>query len=134
MTSRWAQRIAGDRPQFGMWLASGSGYIAEICAGSGIDWLLVDQEHAPNDIHSTLAQMQVLAGYPDVDVVVRPPVASGSSRLMGLRHCGHPDQQQRDDERGYPAHCGTSGPGVGRAGASGTLPPLRGRGLNRPRG
>jgi len=75
MTSRWAQRIAGDLPQFGMWLASGSGYVAEICAGSGIDWVLVDQEHAPNDIHSTLAQMQVLAGYPDVDVVVRPPVA-----------------------------------------------------------
>ena len=58
-----------------MWLASGSGYIAEICAGSGIDWVLVDQEHAPNDIHSTLEQLQVLAGYPDIDVVVRPPAA-----------------------------------------------------------
>lgn len=75
MTTRWARRIAGDGPRFGMWLASGSGYIAEICAGSGIDWVLVDQEHAPNDIHSTLAQMQVLSGYPDIDVVVRPPVA-----------------------------------------------------------
>ena len=75
MTTRWVQRIAGGGPRFGMWLASGSGYIAEICAGSGIDWVLVDQEHAPNDIHSTLAQLQVLAGYPDVDVVVRPPVA-----------------------------------------------------------
>ncbi|CQD18479.1 2-dehydro-3-deoxyglucarate aldolase [Mycobacterium europaeum] len=75
MTTRWVQRIAGEGPRFGMWLASGSGYIAEICAGSGIDWVLVDQEHAPNDIHSTLAQLQVLAGYPDVDVVVRPPVA-----------------------------------------------------------
>jgi 4-hydroxy-2-oxoheptanedioate aldolase len=29
----------------------------------------------PNDIHSTLEQLQVLAGYPDVDVVVRPPAA-----------------------------------------------------------
>jgi 4-hydroxy-2-oxoheptanedioate aldolase len=69
------QRISGQGPQFGMWLASGSGYIAEICAGSGIDWVLLDQEHAPNDIHSTLEQLQVLAGYPDVDVVVRPPAA-----------------------------------------------------------
>jgi 4-hydroxy-2-oxoheptanedioate aldolase len=75
MTTRWAQRIAGEVPQFGMWVASGSGYVAEICAGSGIDWVLLDQEHAPNDIRTTLEQLQVLAGYPDVDVVVRPPAA-----------------------------------------------------------
>ena len=58
-----------------MWLASGSGYVTEICAGSGIDWVLLDQEHAPNDLRTTLEQLQVLAGYPDVDVVVRPPSA-----------------------------------------------------------
>ncbi|MDT0551275.1 aldolase/citrate lyase family protein, partial [Streptomyces lonegramiae] len=58
-----------------MWLASGSGYVAEICAGSGIDWMLLDQEHAPNDLRTTLDQLQVLAGYPDVDVLVRPPSA-----------------------------------------------------------
>jgi|SRR5690625_1443639 len=75
MTTRWAQRIVGERPRFGMWIASGSGYVAEICAGSGIDWVLLDQEHAPNDTRSILEQLQVLAGYPDVDVVVRPPAA-----------------------------------------------------------
>jgi 4-hydroxy-2-oxoheptanedioate aldolase len=58
-----------------MWLASGSGYVTEVCAGSGIDWVLLDQEHAPNDLRSTLEQLQVLAGYPDVDVLVRPPGA-----------------------------------------------------------
>jgi 4-hydroxy-2-oxoheptanedioate aldolase len=58
-----------------MWLASGSSYVTEICAGSGIDWVLLDQEHAPNDLRTTLAQLQVLAGYPDVDVLVRPPSA-----------------------------------------------------------
>jgi 4-hydroxy-2-oxoheptanedioate aldolase len=58
-----------------MWLASGSGYVTEICAGSGIDWVLVDQEHAPNDLRATLEQLQVLAAYPDVDVLVRPPFA-----------------------------------------------------------
>ncbi|MCV7205667.1 2-dehydro-3-deoxyglucarate aldolase [Mycolicibacterium peregrinum] len=58
-----------------MWLASGSAYIAEICAGSGIDWVLLDQEHAPNDLRTTLEQLQVLGGYPDVDILVRPPVA-----------------------------------------------------------
>jgi 4-hydroxy-2-oxoheptanedioate aldolase len=75
VTNRWTQRIGAGRPRFGMWLASGSGYVTEICAGSGIDWVLLDQEHAPNDLRSTLEQLQVLAGYPDVDVLVRPPSA-----------------------------------------------------------
>lgn len=75
MTNRWTQRIGDGDPRIGMWVASGSGYITEICAGSGIDWLLLDQEHAPNDLRTTLEQLQVLAGYPDVDVLVRPPSA-----------------------------------------------------------
>ncbi|MCW2729489.1 MAG: 2,4-dihydroxyhept-2-enedioate aldolase [Mycobacterium sp.] len=75
MTTQWAQRLTDGSPRFGMWLASGSGYVTEVCAGSGIDWVLLDQEHAPNDLRSTLEQLQVLAGYPDVDVLVRPPVA-----------------------------------------------------------
>ena len=75
MTNLWTERIGAGRPRFGMWLASGSGYVTEICAGSGIDWVLLDQEHAPNDLRTTLEQLQVLAGYPDVDVVVRPPSA-----------------------------------------------------------
>lgn len=73
--NRWVERIGAGRPRFGMWLASGSGYVAEICAGSGIDWVLLDQEHAPNDVRTTLEQLQALAGYPDVDVLVRPPSA-----------------------------------------------------------
>jgi len=73
--NRWAQRIRAGRPRFGMWLASGSGYVTEVCAGSGIDWVLLDQEHAPNDLRTTLEQLQALAGYPDVDVLVRPPSA-----------------------------------------------------------
>jgi 4-hydroxy-2-oxoheptanedioate aldolase len=75
VTNRWTQRIRDGRPRFGMWLASGSGYVTEVCAGSGIDWVLLDQEHAPNDLRTILEQLQVLAGYPDVDVVVRPPAA-----------------------------------------------------------
>ncbi|MDT5004732.1 MAG: 4-hydroxy-2-oxoheptanedioate aldolase [Mycobacterium sp.] len=75
MTNRWRDRIAAGEPRIGMWLASGSGYVTEICAGSGIDWVLLDQEHAPNDLRATLEQLQVLAAYPDVDVLVRPPFA-----------------------------------------------------------
>jgi 4-hydroxy-2-oxoheptanedioate aldolase len=75
VTNRWRERVAAGEPRIGMWLASGSSYVTEICAGSGIDWVLLDQEHAPNDLRTTLEQLQVLAAYPDVDVLVRPPFA-----------------------------------------------------------
>ncbi|SER22411.1 HpcH/HpaI aldolase/citrate lyase family protein [Arthrobacter sp. OV608] len=61
------------RPLAGMWVCSGSPLIAELCAGSGLDWLLVDAEHSPNGLESILAQLQAVHGYP-VQVVVRPPV------------------------------------------------------------
>src|ERR1700688_4930941 len=60
-------------PQIGLWLALADAYSAEICAGSGVDWLLIDGEHAPNDLRSILAQLQAVAPYP-VTPVVRPPV------------------------------------------------------------
>lgn len=62
-----------DRPLAGMWVCSGSALVAEICAGSGLDWLLIDAEHSPNGIESILAQLQAVHGYP-AQVLVRPPV------------------------------------------------------------
>ena len=44
--ARWRALLAGRRPAAGMWIASGSPVVAEICAGSGLDWLLIDSEHA----------------------------------------------------------------------------------------
>lgn len=70
----FAQSLDSDRVQVGMWVSSGSAYCAEICAGSGLDWLLIDAEHSPNDLLSILAQLQAVAPYP-VHPVVRPPVA-----------------------------------------------------------
>jgi hypothetical protein len=39
--------IGARRAQIGLWQALASPYTAEICAGSGFDWLLIDAEHAP---------------------------------------------------------------------------------------
>lgn len=60
------------RPLAGIWVCSGSTVAAEIVAGSGIDWLLIDQEHGPNDLGTTLLQLQAVAAYP-VTPVVRVP-------------------------------------------------------------
>ncbi|MDX6037923.1 aldolase/citrate lyase family protein, partial [Acinetobacter baumannii] len=55
----------------GMWVGLADGYCAEIAANAGYDWLLIDGEHAPNDVRSMLAQLQSIAAYPS-QAVVRP--------------------------------------------------------------
>ena len=61
------------RTQIGLWVALASAYTAEICGGAGYDWLLVDAEHAPNDIQTLVAQLQCLSKYP-VHPIIRPPI------------------------------------------------------------
>jgi 4-hydroxy-2-oxoheptanedioate aldolase len=64
---------SADRPLAGMWVCSGSPLVAEICAGAGLDWLLIDMEHSPNGLESVLAQLQAVGAYP-VTPVVRVPI------------------------------------------------------------
>ncbi|MEV5043013.1 HpcH/HpaI aldolase family protein [Microbacterium sp. LMI1x-1-1.1] len=62
-----------DRPLAGIWVCSGSPLVAEICAGAGLDWLLIDMEHSPNGLESVLAQLRAVAAAP-VTAVVRVPI------------------------------------------------------------
>ncbi|MFI7000361.1 HpcH/HpaI aldolase/citrate lyase family protein [Nocardia sp. NPDC050175] len=62
-----------DRPMYGGWISTGSPVVAEIMAGSGLDWVLIDMEHAPNGLESVLAQLYAVSGYA-VTPVVRVPV------------------------------------------------------------
>lgn len=64
--------LQAGRNQFGLWLGLGETFSAEICAGAGFDWLLIDAEHGPNDLRSILAQLQAVAPYAS-QAVVRPP-------------------------------------------------------------
>ncbi|PKO94163.1 MAG: 4-hydroxy-2-oxoheptanedioate aldolase [Betaproteobacteria bacterium HGW-Betaproteobacteria-10] len=70
--NKFKQRLAAGQTQFGLWLGLSETYSAEICAGAGFDWLLIDAEHGPNDLRSILAQLQAIAPYPS-QAVVRPP-------------------------------------------------------------
>jgi 4-hydroxy-2-oxoheptanedioate aldolase len=49
--------------QVGLWLSMADPYLAEVSATAGFDWLLIDGEHAPNDLRSTLAALQAVAPY-----------------------------------------------------------------------
>ena len=69
--------LAQKELQIGLWLGLANSYTTEICAGAGFDWLLIDGEHAPNDLNTILAQLQVIAGYPASHAIARVPVGHG---------------------------------------------------------
>lgn len=66
------RELAAGRLQIGLWCSLANHYAVEIVAGSGFDWLLLDSEHAPNDLESLLQQLQAAAAYP-AEAVVRVP-------------------------------------------------------------
>jgi 4-hydroxy-2-oxoheptanedioate aldolase len=48
--------------QVGLWSGLASPITAEIVAGAGFDWIVIDGEHGPNDIPSLLVQLQAMRG------------------------------------------------------------------------
>ena len=61
--------LHNKQTQIGLWLGLADAYTTEICAGAGFDWLLLDGEHAPNDVRSILAQLQAIAAYASQPIV-----------------------------------------------------------------
>src|ERR1043165_2988396 len=70
------------RQQIGIWVSLASPYSAEIVAGAGFDWAVIDTEHSPNEVDTTLAQLQVMAAYA-VAPVVRP---AWNDKVLIKRH------------------------------------------------
>lgn len=66
-----AALAAGDK-QVGFWLGLCSPISAELCATAGFDWLLIDGEHAPNDLQTMLAQLLAVAPYRATPIVRVP--------------------------------------------------------------
>lgn len=59
------------RPQLGLWTNLGTGTVAELLAGAGFDWLLIDTEHAPNELPMVVEQLRAMVGG-TASAVVRP--------------------------------------------------------------
>ena len=60
--------LAGDR-LIGCWLSLGSPISTEILGVAGFDWLLLDAEHAPNDVLSLIPQLMALKDSASAPVV-----------------------------------------------------------------
>ena len=73
------QALQAGQTRIGLWVGLADPYVAEALAGTGFDWLLIDGEHAPNDVRQILAQLQSVAAYP-VHPVVRP--VNGDAALI----------------------------------------------------
>jgi 4-hydroxy-2-oxoheptanedioate aldolase len=63
--------LKAGRLQLGLWHSLSSHLVAEILADAGFDWILLDTEHAPNELPMVLAELQALRGG-TAHAVVRP--------------------------------------------------------------
>ncbi|WPB55048.1 aldolase/citrate lyase family protein [Xylophilus sp. GOD-11R] len=76
--NRFKQALAAGQPQIGLWSTLPSTYVAELIAGAGYDWVLLDTEHTPTDVPQMAAQLQAtgaaitLPGAHPIAPVVRP--------------------------------------------------------------
>ena len=59
--NRFKQRLVAGEQLIGLWSVLANGYTAEMLAGCGYDWMLIDAEHGPNDLRVVLEQLQGIA-------------------------------------------------------------------------
>ncbi|MEM8497704.1 MAG: HpcH/HpaI aldolase/citrate lyase family protein [Pseudomonadota bacterium] len=65
------QALKNNTPLYGLWLGLPHSSCAEIAAGAGFDWLLIDCEHAPYSLMDVQHHLQAIAPY-GVPAIVRP--------------------------------------------------------------
>ncbi|WP_318386093.1 2-dehydro-3-deoxyglucarate aldolase [Enterobacter sp.] len=64
--------LAAHQIQIGCWSALANPITTEVLGLAGFDWLLLDGEHAPNDITTFVPQLMALKGSPSAPVVRVP--------------------------------------------------------------
>lgn len=87
---------------WGLFLALADPVAAEICAGAGFDLLVIDDEHAPNEPRTVLAQLQATSSYPletAVRVVTADPAVIKRVLDLGARTIFVPMIETADDAR-----------------------------------
>jgi len=67
--NRFKTRLAKGEMLYGCWAGFADSYATEVLATADFDWLVIDGEHAPNDLRSIMAQLQVLEGRYSAPVV-----------------------------------------------------------------
>ena len=66
-------QLAAKQLTFGCWLGFGDAHAADVATTADFDWFVIDNEHAPNDLRSTLAQLRVVQAS-SAQAIVRLPI------------------------------------------------------------
>ena len=96
------QALARGERQVGLWCSLASPVAAEILAGAGFDWIVIDGEHGPNDITTLLPQLQAMRGgtaEPVFRVPWNEPVIIKRALDVGARSLIIPYVQNADEAR-----------------------------------
>ena len=70
--NRFKQALKQESLQIGLWCSLANHVSTEVVAGAGFDWLLIDCEHAPNELAGVHHQLQAVAAG-TATPIVRPP-------------------------------------------------------------
>ncbi|WP_118138001.1 HpcH/HpaI aldolase/citrate lyase family protein [Oceanicella sp. SM1341] len=69
--NRFKTRLKAGEVQYGIWAMLCSTAVTEIMGGSAFDWVLIDTEHAPNELPGIIDQIRAL-DTTDTPALVRP--------------------------------------------------------------
>lgn len=56
--------LRAGKQQIGLWCTLPGSGVAEMLAGCGFDWMLIDTEHSPTDLPTVQTMLQAMAPYP----------------------------------------------------------------------
>ncbi|MDL2313997.1 HpcH/HpaI aldolase/citrate lyase family protein [Desulfovibrio sp. OttesenSCG-928-C14] len=85
LSNPFKEKMQKGVEQFGIWLSTGAPVAAELAASCGYDWVVVDNEHGPNTLTSSLAQLQALSAYPVHPIIrVRDHNPAGIKQVLDL--------------------------------------------------
>jgi 4-hydroxy-2-oxoheptanedioate aldolase len=71
LRNRFRAGLETGNTLYGLWLGIPDNSVAELLAGTGFDWLVVDHEHGPLELRDVMSHLQAMAPY-DVAPIVRP--------------------------------------------------------------
>lgn len=70
--NKFKAALAAHQIQIGCWSALANPISTEVLGLAGFDWLVLDGEHAPNDINTFIPQLMALKGSHSAPVVRVP--------------------------------------------------------------
>ena len=77
-------RLGTGDVQIGLWLGLGDPSAAELAAGTGFDWVLIDGEHGPNGLRDVLDQLRGIGDKAQVVVRTRDDNRADIKQMLDI--------------------------------------------------